>query len=666
MQVFEFHFNPKLKPDLIFDSFCYEPANIYEKRLGSLYMVGLLKNVLPQNIRFLEKLSKVIKNRHYRSTIFSPEKSLKESLREANKFLEEIAKKGDVSWLGNLSFTALSLKDFKLNFTKVGEAKIFLLRAGKIIDIDKKLRLEDIEPYPLKVFGNIVSGKLAEDDLILVLTKEIFDFFQEKNILDEIAKLTSFSEKELKEILNGKREDLSKISGVCLAIFLTKEAPLGKRETISPKILKEFSLKEVFSPALKFFKKIKKPQLRPSALAKASADKVSKRVKSLKLPKIKAPKLPVVEVFRARIKPLVLNKKIVLIGSLIIILALGFIFSQIEEKQKIRVYQSNLEKIQEKINLAESLLILEETNPQTTQKANLLLKESWEEISPILKEAKNLPKSFSSQIFALEDRISKNLYQLNKLIEIQTPEIIFEFEPKKFVPQKMIFSANKLYFFSPYSKNLFLLKESGKGEIIKIGQKINLATRLNDKILFFSKPSQLTILNGREQFSAILKEPPSDFSFDNLSSFKRNLYFFDKKSGQIIKYPCQRDFEWKKPEFWLKKATEGKSMSVDGSIWILKKNNTIERYYTGSLQEKIELDIFPPVKDFSKVFTSPTLSHLFVLEPVQKRIIILNKKGEIIKQFQSEKFDNLLDFGVSEDGKIIWLLNGLKVYKVEL
>ncbi|PJA83821.1 MAG: hypothetical protein CO146_00505, partial [Candidatus Nealsonbacteria bacterium CG_4_9_14_3_um_filter_37_29] len=125
MQVFEFHFNPKLKPDLIFDSFCYEPENIYERRVGSLYMAGVLKNVLPQNLRFLDNLAKVVKERYYTPTLHSPEKSLKESLQRTNDFLERIAKSGNVNWLGNLSFAILSLRNFELNFAKVGDFKIF-------------------------------------------------------------------------------------------------------------------------------------------------------------------------------------------------------------------------------------------------------------------------------------------------------------------------------------------------------------------------------------------------------------------------------------------------------------------------------------------------------------------------------------------------------------
>ncbi len=74
MQIFELHFNPKLKEDQIFDSFVYEPENTYEKNLGSLYIVGELQNALPQNSKFLDDLAKIIKKNYYTFSIKSPEK----------------------------------------------------------------------------------------------------------------------------------------------------------------------------------------------------------------------------------------------------------------------------------------------------------------------------------------------------------------------------------------------------------------------------------------------------------------------------------------------------------------------------------------------------------------------------------------------------------------
>jgi len=42
----------------------------------------------------------------------------------------------------------------------------------------------------------------------------------------------------------------------------------------------------------------------------------------------------------------------------------------------------------------------------------------------------------------------------------------------------------------------------------------------------------------------------------------------------------------------------------------------------------------------------------------------MTKHGELVRQYQSEKFNNLLDFTVSQNGKIIYLLNAANVYKI--
>ena len=285
MRIWQFYFNPKAKEDLIFDSFCFEPENIYEKRLGSLYMVGALKNALPKNYNFLEKISKFVKENFYKKTLTKPEKALRETLKETNEFLGKIAKEGDVSWLGNLSFAILNLKNFELNFTKVGEIKIYLIRGGKIIDIDKRLRLQDIEPYPLKIFGKIVTGKLIENDLILILTKEVFDFFQSENLIQKLKDLAFFDEKEFKKVLDEKKEKLAKVGGIAFLISLSKEVAKEKKEIIAPKVLKDFSLQEFFLTFFSSLFKIEPKKLKPFSFSEIFSQFKKRGVTLLKNPR---------------------------------------------------------------------------------------------------------------------------------------------------------------------------------------------------------------------------------------------------------------------------------------------------------------------------------------------------------------------------------------------
>jgi len=664
MKVFEFHFNPKLKEGLIFDSFCYEPEKTHEKKLGNLYIVGLLKNVLPQNKRLLKKLAEVIKDKYYSSKTNSTERALKGSLKEANEFLEKISKSGDVSWLGNLDFLILSIKDSKLNLAKVGDIKPFLIRTKQITDIEEKAHLEGIEPYPLKVFANIVSGKLAEKDLIVILTEELFQFFKEKNILNKIARLESFENKELKEILNGRKKDLNNVAGVFLAVNFIKQISPGRKQTISEKDLKEFSLKKIFAPVLKIFEKLPK---KPFEI-KIKSKKKKGRKKGFQIPRIKI-KFPEIKIkLPKRRRKLSIHRNIILILGLTLLLTFGFLFSEFEKNKKIKIYSKELEQIQEKLELSESFLILENINPEAFEKANILLEESWNKILPLTKNSSFLPKDFTSQIFDLKKEILNKLSQLNKLEEIENPELIFEFNRREFVPNNLLADNGNIYFFSPYSKNIFLLKENKERKIIESKEAISSAVKISNAVLFFSKPDKLMILKNNDVFQSQLQTPYPDFSGNHVASFYNNLYFLDEKTGQIIKYGFLQDFKWGTPQSWLNQKEEkiigAQSMSINSSIWVLK-DNLIYQYYKGEFQKEIQPKIFPEQKDFMKIYTSASLPYLYILEPMQKRIVILNKEGQIIKQFKSEKFDNLLDFTVSENGKTIWLLNGLSVYKIQ-
>jgi len=665
MKVFEFHFNPKARQDLIFESFCYDPENIYEKRLGNIYMAGFLTNALPQNVRFLNNLAKVIKDKYYKNASAKPEKSLRETLRKANEYLERIAKEGDVTWLGNFNFAVTTFKNFELNFTKVGDLKIYLLRKGQIIDIDQKLKFEEIEPYPLKIFGNIISGKLAENDIILILTKEIADSFLKENLLAPIAQVPlsipiKNEARKIREILNAKKEQLLKTRGICLLIYLTKEVQTKERETLAQsRSWGTFSFKKIF---LSFIKKIHLP-------------KIVIQKPSLKLPKIRL-SMPRLKLAKPKIRLPKLNLKIsfpekrtFLVITLILILILGFFIFQVQEEKRITNYQNQLNKIKEKADQAENYLILAKTNSRAEKNANSLFKESWSEISPLLDIVSSFPPDLEKQIASLGEKISQNLSQLSKMTEITDPQVIFEFKARDFIPQKMVSSGENIYFFTPYGENVFKLSSNNEGKILSIKKKMSLATPLSSSLLFFAKPNQLIDLTD-EQFQEpiSLETPYIDFDFSDFSNYQSNLYFLDDKNNNVVKYPYSGEFQWGLPQIWLQnqKAKDFKSMAVDGSVWLLSKNNYIEKYYSGNLQKTLELKIFPEPKDFSRIFTSPQLPYIYILEPGQKRIVIIDKSGNIVKQFQSQKFDNLLDFSVSKEGKKIWLLNGLKVFQISL
>ena len=580
MQIFELHFNPKLKKDKIFDSFVYEPESTYEKGLGGLYIVGELENTLPQNSKFLDNLANIIKKNYYTFSVKSSEKALSQCLKKTNEYLAEEVKKENVSWLGNLNFTILSLSDFNLVFTKTGELKILLLRGGEIIDLGKNLDLRQIEPYPLKIFFNVVSGKLLPDDRLLVLTKEVFEFLFQQNLLAKIAEAENIDPKKIKEILPMSlftKDEGSKVSGICFLLVLSTES---KKAEKSQPIL--FQDKKRFS-----FPKIRLPFKLPKIFKKPKLPKI-------KLPRIKIPATgPMIERFRPGTK---IKKKLILITLSILVLVSGFLIFKKAGEIKEEGVKKTLFEIQEKVNQAENFLIFKDD-----EQANALLKEALEEIS-LFAEKEN---SLKSEALSLKGLIEEKLKELNNLEIIENPELVDKPDPN-----------------------------------------------------LFSSPS-----------SSVLDPPSFEFSFDISASYFSNLYFLDKETCEIVKYSSLGALDWGSAKKWMKNkgpCSNPKSMTVDGSVWILNGDNSILRYYSGFFEESIVLDLFPFLENITQIKTKANIPYLYLLEPVKNRVIVINKKGKIIKQFQSEKFNNLKDLDISQDGKRIYLLNDSEVYKIEM
>ncbi|MFH1451178.1 MAG: hypothetical protein ABIF89_01040 [bacterium] len=725
MRIFELYFNqePKRKPlttspfhvdqpEEIFSIFSHEPENVYEKRMGYLLTVAELANAFPQDNRFLENLAKTIKGKYYVFPLKTPEQSFKESLKRTNEFLSEEVKKDNVSWLGNLAFTALVIKKLSLNFTKIGDIKVLLLRNGKINDIGKNLDLEEIDPYPLKVFNNIVSGNLTLGDRLMVLTKDVFKVFIEsiiatndssaskskkedgflapQTIIQEITLASTLGERKIREILKLKEKSLSEISGVAVLIDLENLDQEEQKVFSFAKEKEKFSLSLALAPIKKrlakaesLFKSIinksaKKPN-RPTAKKEIPAQEQIKKPslpkKPLLLPKINLPKIKITAFFSRKSSPAKIKKasdakdpkKLILLTTLACLLLIGaFIFKK-EENQKHQDWELIYKNAQEKTVEADNFFYL-----GNKEQALLLLKEVAKEISFL--DSEDWAKK--DDVISMKKTIEEKLAKIYNLESVDEPEVIFDFNQIGYIPQRMIAADEKLYIFSSISPKIFSVDTKTKKEtgypLPAETDGISYAAEVGNGIVFFSQPNKILVFqNGSFVKEVILDPPYLNFDFDSLFSFQSNLYFFESNEKEIIKYSYVAKNQWGDPNRWLKDKlslnprTGSGSFSTDGIIWILNENNSISRYLSGEYEGEIMMDFSPAPKNLYKILVTPSSPYIYLLEPMQKRVIVLEKSGRLVKQVRSTFFDNLKDIAISSDGKTIWLLNGSNVYKLE-
>jgi len=641
MEVFELHFNPRNKKGLTFDTFCFEPETAVKKQLGDLYMVGLIKDVNSQNKSLLNELSSLIKTEYYRETNLTSETALKQSLKTVNAFLKEL-KIGEEQVRFN--FFILSCQNSKINFSQIGNLKVLFLKDNKIVNLDEKLGAKKDS------FENIISGKIDPKNRIMILNKEVYEFFCQNNILEKIFSVNMG--KEIDEILHKFKKAASNLTGPVLLLSNFSPSSLKK---ITPE-----TKKSKFRKAASFFKL---PKINPLFYLQRIRQVMPRIDFSSWGKKFKMSWLS----FKKERKS-ALQKNISLILLLSLILLFGFLLSQKEKEKEKSLAQELIAQIESKTQQADSLL-----EQKNVQEANLLLQEAWDDILPQTKNKASLEEKAK----LLKQKIEEKLFLINNFEENFPFELIFNVPSVevKLLPQNIILQEQSIYLFNPFSGNLLCYNlTTDKYQQYSWKQNLSLGGVFNkDEVLFFSRPNNI-ILFKENQLERIfnLDLPYPEAAFEDFDIFRSGLYFLgynlsNAQEGAVVKYAYLGDLKWQTPQSWLKQKTvEPNSMAIDGSIWILSKNNTISRYYAGQLQETMNLNIFPEPKNISKIFTAPGLPYLYLLEPSQKRIIILDKKGSVIKQLQNSQWDNLLDFAVHEDGKIIYLLNGVSIYKISI
>lgn len=209
--VFEFHFNPNPKKETsVFDTFCFLPQTLFEKKQGNLYLVAEIKNPINNSQFVLNRIAEIIKKYFYQKPVFASQDSFQLGLNQANDFLS--------NWQGNLNFAAIVIgPKCNIKVSKTGNLKIILFRGNEAFDIGSNF---DSHTMAGKIFPDVIEGILQKGDRLLVATSEVFHSFQNEQILENLAQHQK--SKLVKQVFKKKKKILREFSGACLLAFVKK------------------------------------------------------------------------------------------------------------------------------------------------------------------------------------------------------------------------------------------------------------------------------------------------------------------------------------------------------------------------------------------------------------------------------------------------------------
>ena len=692
-----------------------------ETSSSSFFVLMELNDNTVEDKNFLQTFLEIAYQGYQDNALHQPEQALENILKNLNEQLPITFKNYD--WPRKLNVFAGIMSEKQMYFGLYGKIKTFLIKPLAIKDITGK------QSFPEKniIFDSTYSGDLSSGDRFLITTPSLTDYVSLEKIKKIAGTLPSQS--AIAHFNNILENAPARVSFLALLIQLTGDTSQAQTENAKPyigklasptgsknsmdqllktqvqteKILTPPSIWELTQNYLSiFFKQIKQAKKLPAAGVKTdnlprrpiariktpqklhSSLKISFKIltflfriaaKSFKiifdkethqiiLKKINGFSITIIGYF----KKLPKKYKIAIVSLLAIILILSQ--SLIWQQQHVANLKANKNaeqiktQIGEKYNAIDASLIYHDADRSKT-----LLKE----IEALINSYPDNSAKYLTEQIELKKQYDDFFEKIWKLTKITEPLQLVDFQTvlNNQEIKKIALSGNTLYAFGTNNQAAsFKTTDNSLTILDKITLEISdAAVNLkNNQLIIASSDNQLYSINGNTLAKISAKMPAELQQIDKLSFFNGRLYLLDKTSQNIFRL-IQYGSSFSSPSIWLKTdidASEIASMAVDGKVILLENNGRVLNLETGSQAEELSLNINPPLESPAVLFANEKTKNMYVLDPQNKRLLVLSKNGDLINQYYSDSFNNLKDLSIDESSGNAYLLNGAKIYVIKI
>ncbi|MFA5127267.1 MAG: hypothetical protein WC465_04715 [Patescibacteria group bacterium] len=663
-----------------------------QNECGQLFIIlEVPKNKIDQQ-PLLDELVNRAAN-HFASTNNpDPETVLEEILRQLNQSLPELSSLSRLrNWLYTLDMAVGIFYQDQVFISTIGNINAWLITKAQYLPITKK----NTSFNPAKAFADVVSGRLEEGDALIVSTNSLFDYIAKEKIKQLIRRYTPMSATNkigsLLEtvpdfvtfnslfIKNPSSTDIelrpeqmrlspegSEVGAESGNIVSSPADIMGQTHTktvLDLGVIKRNRWfrggKNFFSLIAIFFKSIWQMlawiyrQIKNTVLfifsGRFRQEKEDQAINTVKS------KIDERYNWWQRLN---LAKKIALVGLVITVLifmqSLVILTQKKSLDKKSQVYQELIQTINAKFAEAESKMIY---NDQMAAESLIL------EIENSLQNLNVSSPRQQAEIDAIKDKVAHQLNTIRRIHEVPEPVELASLanlaSPRQ-IAQKQgqfyILDQQKLY--QVKNQSVEPMADFNEGKLLADWpNKPNLILGNNEKYFIFN------IQNKTMDAFAFAKSAGNN-SVQDLNIYSDNLYVLDTQANQFFKYPGVNN-SFTNGQKWLKGDSDVRdvnSFAIDGSIYSIDNQGIIKKFTKGA-EEKFTYQMpRPQIGKGATIQTFRDSKFLYIIDPQNKRVIILNKDGNIKDQYTSPKFDNLLDLTIDPAEKAIYLLNGQHLY----
>lgn len=346
------------------------------------------------------------------------------------------------------------------------------------------------------------------------------------------------------------------------------------------------------------------------------------------------------------------------------IIALGFSIIRQKQIAQIQDNENLLKQAKMMITEAEAALIADD---------EIGRKEAQQTLADLALVLEKLEKSKykKDEVNQIKQRVEKVYEKINKVFRLEA-RLLYNFTnlgaqniAGLSVHNETFYLFDKekarLFLFAPSTNNGEKIFESEEGKITSIHfLEDNLIILKDNKLYQFDEKTKSLIP------ASLLYDTEIKPTLD-IDSYKNYLYLLSPQENQIFRSAktlggFARLYPYIKTQADIKDAV---SFVIADYVYVLKGNGQVLRFASGYLT-KFELKNLPDsLEKSSFIYTSPKISQIYILDPKQNRIVVLDKNGNYLKQYKSELFAKATSFYVSDKDNKIYFVADNNLYMCE-
>ncbi len=589
-----------------------------------------------------------------------------------NEELGKLVENGQTDWINKLNCIIGVKNKNSFSIATCGKTVAFLLRDNILSDISN----ESPSSHPLKTFENYSEGKIYLGDILILSTNQLFNFLSIDRIKNILAGYDFLSASQT--IIELLKENAG--PETAFGIIINQQVRPG--ETASEEIdLENYILEQ--------------PKYQPGLLAKTAAflknlflldrtkrvpDKtaannfgwkqkfINFKIKVFSLGKKLNSGFHGFLTFLNAVKKL-LNpqnfksyspqKKFFFLSALILLVAFA-----VNVTVAVKYQSSKTKKQQAAVLLQETQKLLANTQDSLAyndqKKAIDYFRQANENFNKI--ESKNANSSDYNQTLAQINEIRQKIEKTKQAEVVNLGSLSKEATLIK-LPKYLATQTNGNII--SYNKETGQIQDGA----LKCGQTIIFSVALKADTLVIHNGSGLLVCDPStgQIGQGFANSVPDKTSAVGLAFYPSNgrVYLLDKRKNQAVSFLINGK-NIQKPVVSLKDAPEiGKAQdfAIDGNIYLLTDTGIV-KYTAGRLAEFNMPYLSKPFLGNGKIYTETNFKNLYLLDKGNNRILIFDKKGNLISTLISDQFNKMDDFAIDEQNKTIFVLNDGSLLKV--